>query len=63
MKSTSQELSEENSSPAGTIFKLDMSLWNTDAPGGKKIQNIAKIFKFYILTPRGMGSQSNVRNP
>ena len=27
-----------------------MCLWNTDAPGGNKSQNIAKISKSYILT-------------
>ena len=31
--------------------KLDMCLWNTDAPVGKKSQNMAKISKSYILTP------------
>ena len=36
--------------------KLDMCLWNTDVPGGQQSQNMAKIFKSYILTlshPKG----------
>ena len=31
--------------------KLDMCLWNTDAPSGKKAKIWQKIFKSYILTP------------
>ena len=36
--------------------KLDMCLWNTDVSGGQQSQNMAKIFKSYILTlshPKG----------
>ena len=39
-----------------TIMKLDMCLWNMDAPGGNKV----KISKSYILTsshPRSVGCQ------
>ena len=31
--------------------KLDMCLWNTDALGGNKVENMATISKSYILTP------------
>ena len=48
------------------IRKLDICLWNTDAPGGNKVHYMAKSLspKFWPCpTPRGMWCQWSVRNP
>ena len=50
----------------GHEVKLDMCLWNTDAPGGNKVQIWQKISKSTFWprpTPRGRWCQWSVRNP
>ena len=47
------------------IFKLDLCLWNTDAPDSNS-QNMAKISKSYILTksdPQGHGVSVKCEEP
>ena len=46
--------------------KLDMCLWNTDAPGGNKVKIYKKISKSYILTPphpQGQGMSVKCEEP
>ena len=48
-----------------TIKKLDMCLWNTDAPGGNKVKLCQKSLSPTFWpppTPRGTGCQWSVRN-